>query len=674
MSEPPKILTRAVKKLNRRGKRVLLSKAERIRLREEKLKPADQRHAPALARITELLKLLGPPGDQVIQRCANIKAPGARLKALVRGAKEIKREIDDQIRYKEKPVDIRTFVTSPDYLDLPIKPHIDEDGAIYPAVMEELEKICAKDHIEVVLTGGIGSAKTTVALILLAFHLYLISVLRDPHKEFGLIKNDEIVLVFQSLNASHAKTVDYGRFKAMIQNSPYFQKNFMFNKQIDSELQFPNRITVRPVSGSSTAAIGQNVMSGILDEVNFMKVTEKSKNSRDAGTYDQAWENYTSIVRRRESRFMKKGRIPGILCLVSSKRYPGEFTDVKIEEAKKNPRIYIYDKRVWEIAPPGKFTGEFFRIFIGDLARKPRVLAPDEFVTPEDKHLVMLIPVEYRSSFDSDMLGSLRDIAGVSTLALQPFIIEIEKARACFGVIDTILSRDDCDFKYSKISILPRRFQRQDCPRFVHVDLSINGDCAGVGCGYVPGFTQMMRDEQEEPEILPVVCFDFLLEVRPPPNEEIQFHKIRSLLRQLRDMGLPIRWVTYDLFQSVDSLQMLHRNGFICGVQSMDKTTTPYDITKVAMMDGRLHAPMHEKGYKEIISLERDVKRNKIDHPAHSSKDVSDCIAGVTFGLTMRREIWVKHGIPLHSIPYHLRAKANTSKNSIDGRGEEANA
>ena len=56
----------------------------------------------------------------------------------------------------------------------------------------------------------------------------------------------------------------------------------------------------------------------------------------------------------------------------------------------------------------------------------------------------------------------------------------------------------------------------------------------------------------------------------------------------------------------------------------------------------------------------------------HNSKDVSDALAGVCYGLTMRREIWVKYGIPLMTIPTHLKDKANTTKNSVDRAQQEA--
>ncbi len=280
----------------------------------------------------------------------------------------------------------------------------------------------------------------------------------------------------------------------------------------------------------------------------------------------------------------------------------------------------------------------------------------------------MDIPIEYRRSFQDDLLGSIRDIAGVSTLALQPFILDIEKVRKCFFAdMESVLSLSSCDFTEENLFIIPENIKRRGEPRFVHIDLAMTGDSAGLACGYVAGFMKVERDEGLF-ENLPIICFDFILKITPPKNGEIQFHRIRSLLYKLNIEGLPIKWISADLFQSVDTLQLLSRKGYQVGIQSMDKTVSPYDVTKDAFIDGRIHAPEHENAYMEMISLERDLKKNKIDHGNLYGKDLSDAMAGVVYGLTMRREIWIKYGIPLAHIPSTLASKVNRHKNSIDGR------
>ena len=79
----------------------------------------------------------------------------------------------------------------------------------------------------------------------------------------------------------------------------------------------------------------------------------------------------------------------------------------------------------------------------------------------------------------------------------------------------------------------------------------------------------------------------------------------------------------------------------------MDKTSLPYDVTKTAFYDGRVKAPKHEKALSEIVRLERDPQSGLIDHPPNFSKDCADAVAGVVYGLTYRREIWVRHRAPI---------------------------
>lgn len=545
------------------------------------------------------------------------------------------------IRFKHEPVSPREFIEGEAYMNKPT--------AMWTLVMREFEELNSGKYVESVLTGGIGVGKTHLALYTQAYQLYLLSCMRDPHAEFDLDPTSEIVIVFQSLNKNLAAGVDYTRFRAMIESAPYFKAHFAFDTDITSEMRFPKRIIVKPISGQDTGAIGQNVIGGLIDEINFMAVVENSKQSKDGEIYDQAVKNYNSIARRRESRFMQLGSLPGMLCLVSSRNYPGQFTDKKEEEARTNPRIFIYDKRVWEVRPE-KFTQDRFRIFVGDQTRKPYILDDEAVVPEQDAHLVMRVPLEYKKQFETDMLAALRDIAGVATLALHPFMLNTEAVAACFGVVPSIASRDDVDFVTTKLKLYPKRIVNPMEPRLAHIDLAYSKDSAGVSIGHVVGFKKCNRGDHTE--MLPIIRFDLVLEVKVPVGGEIELSNVRKLLYVLRDkMGLPIKWVSFDGFQSRDSMQILYQKGFIVHYQSMDKDTDAYDFTKQAFYDARVQAPEHPKAQGEMVSLEIDTKKGIIDHPPHGSKDVSDSMAGVVYGLTILREIWLRYGVPMHQVP-----------------------
>lgn len=555
--------------------------------------------------------------------------------------------------YKKAPVSITEFVEGTYYLNMP--------RVMYPKVLDALEELNSGAYVEGVLTGAIGTGKTTIALITTAYQLYLLSLIIDPHELFGIAPTDEILFVFQSISASLAKSVDYMRFRAMVERCDYFQQEFPFRKDIASELLFPNRIIVRPISGDSSAAIGQNVFGGIIDEINYMAVTDKSKRHIDGGTYNQAIELYNSIARRRKSRFMKQGKLPGVFCLVSSKRYPGQFTDQKENESKKEievhgkTSIFVYDKRTWDIKPESDFCGKWFMVFIGDDTRRPRIMTDNESVHPDDRELVLKVPIEYEYEFGTDIINALREIGGISTLARFPFMMNREAITGCFDDKHIpLLSLDRCDFLNTYPDIVRASCKEPWHPRWIHGDLSITGDSTGLVMGHVPYFRVIKRSEHES-EILPVIRADFILEVVPPKGGEISYSAIRDLIYRIREAGVNLKWATFDSFQSQDMLHILRTKGFITGLQSMDKEPTAYNFLKGALYDGRIEAPNNVKIRKEILGLEKDPATGKIDHPPMGSKDLSDALAGVTHGLTMRREIWALHNVNSVTLPSSIR-------------------
>ena len=593
-------------------------------------------------------------GRAVLLHASNlpVEARGTYLAQALQHFLSLRDEVD---RFALLPVDIRTFVEGERFLN--------RRDVLYPAVMEELRELNSGKYDEAVLTGAIGTGKSTIALFTTAYQLYVLSCLKDPHQLYSLDPASEIVFGFQSLNKMLAESIDYKRFRAMIEGSAYFAHHFPFRNSLESEMVFPKNIVVRPLSGNVTAAIGSNIFGGIIDEINFMAVVEQSKNAADGGTFDQANEMYNSIVRRRKSRFMAAGgNLPGVLCLVSSKRYPGEFTDRKQAEARDEiartgkTRIFAYDRRVWEIKPEGTYGKERFQLFLGDVTRKPRILEEGAEVVADDAHLVMEVPEEFRSEFTRDILSAIRDIAGSATFALHPFIVNTEAVAKAFGVRQSVLSTEETDYGASRPLLYPARIVRPDEPRLAHVDLGLTGDSAGVAVGWVEGFAKVPRSDSTF-EMMPVINFDLILEVKPPQGGEIEFENIRRLFYKLREAGMNLKWISFDTYQSADSIQLLRQKGFTTGIYSMDTTSTAYDFTKAAFYDGRIKAPLHDKALSEMVRLERNPQTGRIDHPPNFSKDCSDAVAGVVFGLTNRRESWVRHGVPMRDIFQKIAGK-----------------
>lgn len=571
---------------------------------------------------------------------------------LVKYLAGVDKEFLEDVKWVRRPVDPLTFLYDPMYLD--------KKGEIYPEVERCYVELNSGAYDEAVLTGGIGSAKTSLALYSQAYQLYVISCLANPQVTFGLDSATEILVVFQSLNADTAADVDYQRFYNLISASPYFKEVFPFDKGVKTTLKFPHNIECLPVGAGDTATIGRNVIGGIIDEINFMKITQKD----DGTVHNQAVELYNTIARRRKSRFMAGGAMPGLLCTVSSKRLPEEFTDKKMEEAKRNPRIYVYDKRVWDVKPTA-FGKERFRIHVGTEAVRPRILKENETVRPEEERFIDYIPMEFYDEFVEDIVKAVRDIAGHTTLATVPFMSNAARVIEAFTDRPNIAKTPRVDFVDQKLQLIAKLAKKTpQFHRFAHIDLGITGDSAGVAIGHVPQFIQVEKTGM----MMPLVKFDMLLEVAPPLGGEIEFDKIRQTLIALMKLGMPIKWLTLDSFQSRDTIQIMRKYGLITGIQSMDTSLLPYDTLKTAIYEGRVDFPMDEKLKGELLALEINYRKRKVDHNDQNTKDLSDAAAGVVFGLTQRREVWAQHKVPINDFVVQDRdvLKAQSNKTTID--------
>jgi hypothetical protein len=555
-------------------------------------------------------------------------------------------------RYKRGVVPLDEFLHSDTYLGIDPK-------EIYPAVRETLEAVETEQYVEAVLKGSIGIGKTTAANLGISRQIYKISCMRNPHQTFGIQRHSSIVFTIQSVRLSTAKRAVFDELGKFIHNSPYFNEVYPYDKRIASSMYFrQHHVQIMPVSSSDTGAISMNVIGGMLDEVNFMERVKNSKNANAAedGEYDQAKTLYLTLSKRRRSRFMNKGKLPGTLFLVSSSRYPDDFTEQKAAEAASqggtDNAIFVLSKSLWEGRGRDKYKDEEFRVLIGNERQRPRILGADEIITDSDAQIIA-VPIDLKSEFDKDIGGAIRDFAGLTTLASRPFIHNREALFECMALADqyayeSAIPLQEIDLEVSQPFILPERV-RTDVKqmRVAHIDLATTRDSAGIAIGHIAGTKTIERTQadtgQRIIEVLPVIAYDCILRILPPRDGEIDFAKIRQIIYDLRDKhGLPIKVVTTDGFQSVDFRQILAKKGFVTEYLSLDRTTQPYRTLRDALYDKRVLLPRHQTLIKELTELEyiQAGSKEKIDHKPRGSKDVADAVCGVAAFLLTRRQTW----------------------------------
>src|SRR5690606_4379721 len=122
----------------------------------------------------------------------------------------------------------------------------------------------------------------------------------------------------------------WNRFQSPF-NKDYFPPEPQFNREIRISA---NNTCVFAGTSSALSALGYNLFGGVIDEAAFLDVVEESKKEQGE-VFDAAEMMYYAIYNRMLSRFAKGGKLPGLICMVSSPRFPDDFMHRKIDEAIK---------------------------------------------------------------------------------------------------------------------------------------------------------------------------------------------------------------------------------------------------------------------------------------------------------------------------------------------------
>lgn len=541
------------------------------------------------------------------------------------------------------PVSIDEFLDNPYYMGKYGK-------SIYDAWRKDLRDLFADEGIyEYIFTGALGIGKTTIAEFAMLYCIYRLSCLRDPVEYHGLMKDSDIVFGIYNVFKYKSEPA-YNRLMRRVQNSPYFIENFPCKK---TELVFPNNIKV--ITGSSDlGALGENLMCILLDEMNFMK-------HPDAGSeLSQAHKLYDSTLRRLKSRFLTSGRIPGLMLLISSKKSETSFVETHIREIKtlnlKGAKISDYS--LWDVKPEN-YSKITFRILIGNRFVASKILDVGETVPMEMSDRVFEIPIDFIQDFQRDIDGSIRDILGKSTIAVSPLI---KDRKSVFDAVDKtrtdpfkknpifITTKDSIDItKYLDVSKLARVVAGvyspkvdADAPRFLHVDVGLTGDSAGIAMSHVSrvdNYIDYTRLKTGIPVVKPHIYVDLLLSIRAPVVGEIDLTKIVDFIVYLNTLGYEFSVCSYDGFQSRHSIQMLDKTNIKAETFSVDRNDDAYITLKNVLADRCLEyyyhpvllgsdTPIDGKLYQgELLELQHDINKGKVDHPHTNSKDLSDALA-----------------------------------------------
>ena len=516
--------------------------------------------------------------------------------------------------YVSPPVDIDTFLDSTDYLGYVV------GNRLYPLWRKVLREVYPNPfyspYQEVVLTGAIGTGKTTAAIIGALYDLYKITLLKSPHARFKLIPTTRIVYAFMNATKELAEDVTYDQAIQMAASSPYFSHLMKLASSKKDGSLFPNRISM--VSGSRAFhVLGQAVVGAVLDELNFQDRVAQ-----------QAYDNYTNTKRRMQSRFLTAGgTLPARLWLVSSRRYETSVLEEHIKKCRSDPQVLVCEYALWDAKD---FPGPRFKVFVGDRTRDPFIVE-GPLPSDVDPAKVIEVPHQFRSDFEADIYNALRDLAGVSTASSWAFIPSTEALRKCFVLPNPIskevvtLSFRGSDRLMDFVDLKSLLGSDRTVPRYVHVDLALTKDRVGIASVRMMG----AREREEGRRMDPWYAVDFVLGVQASGASQIPLHKIKDFLLDLSRSGYYIQVVSTDGYQSANLRQDLELQGFRTALVSVDRTMEPYLNLKSAILEGRIFLPKHDLLLWELQNLvETD---GKVDHKPSTSKDVADAVAGAAW-------------------------------------------
>ena len=183
---------------------------------------------------------------------------------------------------------------------------------LYPFWKEHMLKIYNSPVMinEIILTGGLGTGKTTFANAVILRKIYELSCYMNVPALFNLLPTSLMLFAYFNLNLAQANLTGYGQLRNMIDSSKYFKEQFPRNTRTNSAIEFTKANMMVRFASNEGHIIGTNLFGSILDEANFYKGDGNVDTSKVGEAQSQAKKIYTAIRNRRKITFYSRWRKP----------------------------------------------------------------------------------------------------------------------------------------------------------------------------------------------------------------------------------------------------------------------------------------------------------------------------------------------------------------------------
>ena len=532
-------------------------------------------------------------------------------------------EVLKENHFVETPVDVKTFVQSPDYLGQPLLSDIQYE------IVEAMSQIYRKEDVidimgdvegtkhfnkytknELILQLGKGSGKDFISTVACAYVVYKLLCLKDPALYYGKPAGDAIDIINVAVNAQQAKNVFFKGFKTKIEKSPWFAGKY--NAKADS-IEFDKAITVYSGHSERESHEGLNLLMAVLDEISGF-VSEVVSGNEQGKTADNIYKAFRGSV---DSRFPDLGKV----VLLSFPRYQGDFISQRYEsviaekETIERTHTFIMNEDLPHEDPGNQFQISWDEDTILQY-KIPRVYAfkrPTWEVNPTRKI------EDFKLAFYTDLGDAMMRFACMPTYSSDAFFKQIDKVEKCMN------SRNPLDsFRRFDETFVPD----PDKTYYIHADLAQKHDKCAVAIAHVDKWVniQVIKDYEQ---VAPIVVVDAVAWWEPRAEGPVNLSEVKQWIINLRRQGFNIGMVSFDRWQSFDIQNELQAVGIRTETVSVAKKH--YEDLAMMIYEERVSIPRIPILLEEMSEL-KIMKGNRVDHPRKKSKDLADAVTGAVFG------------------------------------------
>ena len=525
-------------------------------------------------------------------------------------------------QFEETPVDVKTFVESPDFLGQPPLSTIQYD------IVEAMSQIYRKEDLqmlmgteqgdkhfakytknEIILQLGKGSGKDFVSTVACAYVVYKLLCLKDPARYYGKPAGDAIDIINVAINAEQAKNVFFKGFKSKIERSPWFAGKY--DPKVNS-IGFDKSITVYSGHSERESHEGLNLFMAVLDEISGF-ATEVGTGNDQGKTADNIYKAFRGTV---DSRFPDLGKV----VLLSFPRYNGDFISKRYEDVimEKDVIERRYKFVINEELPEGP-DNEFEIVWEEDHItsyKYPRMFAlkrPTREVNPTRKI------DDFKIAFLTDLGDAMMRFLCTPTYSSDAFFKQKDKLEKCMTLRNPIDNHKRFDLTFKP---------DPDKVYYIHADLAQVHDKCAVAIAHVERWVnvQVIKDYEQ---VAPIVIVDAVAWWEPKIEGPVDLSEVKKWIMNLRREGFNIGMVTFDRWQSFDIQQELKAVGMRTDTVSVAKKH--YEDLAMMIYEERIAMPMIPLLLEEMSEL-KIMKNNRVDHPRKKSKDLADAVCGAVFG------------------------------------------